>query len=87
LTKDELTLWALANGWSYAHVVQGSDGEPPRGLGFEKIRSITLLMEQNRNRMVFGRMSGRSGLFALLVVSLVGGKWSRRSWPNRATIG
>ena len=104
LTKEELTVWALANGWrviaghpsltkpeasndpivrlalkatvvnlevrkpagkwekiasgSYAHVVQGSDDEPPRGLGFEQVPSITLLMQQNRDAIVFGRMSG-----------------------------
>jgi hypothetical protein len=103
LTKDELTRWALANGWrviaghpsltkpgvpndpivrlvlkatvvnlevrkpagkwdkvaggSYANVVQGSADEPPRGLGFEKIPSFSLLMQQNRDAMVFGRMS------------------------------
>jgi hypothetical protein len=85
LTKEEATVWALANGWrviaghpsltkpgapndpivrpvlkatvvnhelrkptgkwkkvageSYAHVVQGSEDEPPYGLGFEKIRA------------------------------------------------
>jgi hypothetical protein len=103
LTKDELTRWALANGWrviaghpsltkpgapndpivrlvlkatvvnlevrkpagkwekvaggSYANVVQGSADEPPRGLGFEEIPSFSLLMQQNRDAMVFGRMS------------------------------
>jgi hypothetical protein len=103
LTKEELTVWALANGWrviaghpsltkpgapndpivrlvlkatvvnlevrkpagkwekvageSYTHVVQGSEDEPPRGLGFEKVPSITLLMRQNRDAVVFGRMS------------------------------
>ena len=104
MTKDELTVWALANGWrviaghpsltkpgapndpivrlvlkatvvnlevrkpagkwekvaggSYANVVQGSADEPPRGLGFEKIPSFSFLMQQNRDAMVFGRMSG-----------------------------
>jgi hypothetical protein len=103
LTKEELTIWALSNGWrviaghpsltkprapndpivrlvlkatvvnlevrkpagkwekvaseSYAHVVQVED-ELPRGLGFEKVPSITLLMQQNRDAMVFGRMGG-----------------------------
>ena len=103
MTKEELTVWALANGWrviaghpsltkpgapndpivrlvlkatvfnlevrkpagkwekvageSYTHVVQDSEDEPPRGLGFEKVPSITLLMRQNRDAMVFGRMS------------------------------
>lgn len=104
MTKDELTAWALANGWrviaghpsltrpgklndpivrlvlkatvvnlevrkpagkwekvggeSYARVVQGPDGELPRGLGLEKVPSITSLMQQNRDAMVFGRMGG-----------------------------
>ena len=103
MTKDELTLWALANGWRviaghpsrtksgapndpvvrfvlkatvvnlevrkpagkwekvagerYPQIVQGSEDEPPRGLSFEKIPSVTLLMQQNRDAMVFGRMS------------------------------
>lgn len=100
MTKDELTAWALANGWrviaghpsltrpgapkdpivrlvlkatvvnlevrkpagkwekvggaGYAHVEQGSEDELPRGLGFEKVPSITSLMQQNRDAMVFG---------------------------------
>jgi len=104
LTKEELTAWALANGWriiaghpsltrpgapkdpivrlvlkatvvnlevrkpagkwekvageSYARVVPGSDDELPHGLGFEKVPTITLLMQQNRDAMVFGRMGG-----------------------------
>jgi hypothetical protein len=104
MTKDELTAWALANGWrviaghpsltkpgapnapivrlvlkatvvtlevrkpagkwekvageSYARVMQGSDDELPHGLGFEKVPSITSLMRQNRDAMVFGRMGG-----------------------------
>jgi hypothetical protein len=102
LTKEELTAWALANGWrviaghpsltrpnapndpivrlvlkatvvnlevrkpagkwekvageSYARVVPGADDEPPHGLGFEKVPSITQLMQQNRDATVFGRM-------------------------------
>lgn len=105
MTKEELTVWALANGWrviaghpsltkpnapndpivrlvlkatvvnlevrkpagkwekvageSYARVEQGAEGGPPSGLGFEKVPSITSLMQQNRDAMVFGRMSGR----------------------------
>ena len=101
MTKDELTVWALANGWrliaghpsltkpgapndpivrlmlkatvvnlevrkpagkwekvagaSYTRVAQGAGDEAPRGLGFEKVPSITSLMQQNRDAMVFGR--------------------------------
>ena len=104
MTKEEVTAWALANGWrtiaghpsltkpgapnapivrlvlkatvvnlevrkpagkwekvageSYAQIVQGSEDEPPRGLGFEKVPTITLLMQQNRDAMVFGRIGG-----------------------------
>ena len=50
--------WEKVAGESYAHIVQGSEDEPPRGLGFEKIPSFSLLMQQNRDSMVFGRMSG-----------------------------
>jgi hypothetical protein len=50
--------WEKVAGESYAHVVQGSEDEPPRGLGFVKVPSITLLMRQNRDAMIFGRMSG-----------------------------
>lgn len=104
MTKDELSGWALANGWRviaghpsltkpgapkepivrlvlratvvnlevrkpagkwekvagaiYADVVPRSGNEPPRGLGFEKVPSITLLMQQNHDAMVFGQFSG-----------------------------
>jgi hypothetical protein len=50
--------WKKAAGESYAHVVQGSEDEPPLGLGFEKVPSITLLMRQYQDAMVFGRMCG-----------------------------
>ena len=50
--------WEKVAGESYARVVQGGEDEPPHGLGFEKVPSITLLMQKNRDAMVFGRMSG-----------------------------
>jgi hypothetical protein len=49
--------WEKVAGQSYAQVVQSSGDEPPRGLGFEKVPTITLLMQQNRDAMVFGRMT------------------------------
>ncbi len=104
MTKEELTAWALANGWrviaghpslakpgapddpivrlvlkatvanlevrkpagkwekvaggNYAQIAQGAQDEPPHGLGFEKLPSITFLMQHNRDAMVFGRGSG-----------------------------
>ena len=51
--------WEKVAGESYARVVQGPEDELPRGLGFEKVPSITSLMQQNRDAMVFGRMTGR----------------------------
>ena len=102
MTKEEVTAWALANGWrmiaghpsltkpgapkdpivrlvlkatvanlevrkpagkwekvageSYAKVVQDTEDGLPRGLGFEKAPSITMLMQENRDQMVFARM-------------------------------
>lgn len=51
--------WEKVGGESYARVVPGVDDALPGGLGFEKVPSITSLMQQNRDAMVFGRM--RSG--------------------------
>jgi hypothetical protein len=50
--------WDKEAGESYAHVAQGLEDEPPRGLSFEKVPSIALLMQQNRDTMVFGRVRG-----------------------------
>ncbi|HWL83529.1 MAG TPA: hypothetical protein VNR89_21455 [Roseomonas sp.] len=104
MTKDELTAWALANGWqmlgghpsltkptapkeaivrlvlkatvanlevkkpagkwekvggeSYAGIVPDEEDGLPRGLGFEKVPSITKLMQDNRDRMVFAKFGG-----------------------------
>lgn len=104
MTKDELTAWALANGWrmiaghlsltkpgapkepivrlvlkatvaslevrrpagkwekmageSYAKVVQDTDGGLPHGLGFERVPSITMLMQENRDQRVFAQKGG-----------------------------
>jgi hypothetical protein len=104
MTKEELTAWALANGWrmigghpsltkpgapkdpivrivmkatvanlevrkpagkwekvggdSYAKVVADTEDGPPRGLGFEKVPSITMLMQENRDLMIFTKMGG-----------------------------
>jgi len=104
MTKDELTDWALRNGWQmlagcpsltkpsapkeaivrmvfkatvvnvevkkpagkwekvagerYAKVTMDEDGERPLGLGFEKIPSFAMLMRDNKDRQVFGKMPG-----------------------------
>ena len=105
MTKDELTSWALANGWrllaghpsltkpgapkdpivrlvlkatvanlevrkpagkwekvggaAYANITHATDVEAlPAGLGFEQVPTISSLMQQNRDAMVFSRMGG-----------------------------
>ena len=105
MTRDELTAWALANGWrvitghpsltkpgapkdpivrlvlkttvanlevrkpagkwekvggaAYAAIGQADDEDSlPTGLGFEQVPSITSLMQQNRDAMVFSRLGG-----------------------------
>jgi len=102
VTKDELTAWALANGWQilggfpsltkpsspkeaivrlalkatvatlevkrpagrwdkvasepYNKIMADPDTGIPLGLGFEKIPSFSMLMQDNRDRLVFSRM-------------------------------
>lgn len=104
MTKEELTGWALSNGWqmiagcpsltkpsapkeaivrmvfkttvvnvevkkpagkwekvageSYAKVVADPETGRPGGLGFEAIPSFSMLMQDNKDRTVFSRMTG-----------------------------
>ncbi|SHJ90042.1 hypothetical protein SAMN02745194_03683 [Roseomonas rosea] len=104
MDKDELTAWALANGWQlmagapcltkpsspkeaivrmvfkatvvnlevkkpagkwekvsgegYARIQPDPDTGIPHGLGFEKIPSFSMLMQENKDRQVFARMTG-----------------------------
>ena len=106
MTKDEITAWALANGWrmidgmpsltkpsaphpaivrlvlkatvasleikkpagkwekvasaSYTKITADPDTGMPDSLGIGTISGVTLLMQDNRDRMVFGRMGGKS---------------------------
>jgi hypothetical protein len=101
VTKEELTAWALANGWqmiagnpsltkpsapkeaivrlilkatvaslevkkpagkwekvggeAYAKITPDEQDGPPHGLGFQQVPSISMLMQENRDRMVFAR--------------------------------
>jgi hypothetical protein len=105
MTKDELTSWALANGWqtiagypsltkpsrpseaivrlvlkgtvanleikkpagkwekvasaAYSKIEADPETGFPRGLGLDTITGFTMLMEDNRNRAMFARMSAR----------------------------
>jgi hypothetical protein len=104
MTKDELTAWALANGWqmlggfpsltkpsaptvaivrlvlkttvasleikkpagkwekvaneSYGKIVADPDNGIPSGLGFTTISGLTILMQENKDRLVFAKMTG-----------------------------
>jgi hypothetical protein len=104
MTKDELTEWALANGWqmvggypsltkpsapnvaivrlvlkstvaaleikkpagkwdkvaheSYSKIKLGPESAVPSGLGFTTISGLTLLMQENKDRQAFTKMSG-----------------------------
>lgn len=104
MDKDELTAWALRNGWqmmagapsltkpsapkeailrmvfkatvvnlevkkpagkwekvageSYGRITPDPDGGTPQGLGFEKIPSFSMLMQENLDRQIFARMGG-----------------------------
>ena len=106
MNKDELTRWALANGWrmiggcpsltkpsapkeaivrmvlkatvanvevrkpagkwekvsgaSYARIEPDPDTGLPRGLGLVSIPGFTMLMRDNKDRMVFARTAGPS---------------------------
>ena len=105
MTKDEITEWALANGWqmidgmpsltkpsaphpaivrlvlkatvasleikkpagkwdkiasaSYSKITPDPDTGMPDSLGLGTISGLTLLMQDNKDRMVFARMSGK----------------------------
>ena len=106
MTKDELTAWALGNGWrliaghpsltkpgaprdpivrlvlkatvanlevrkpagkwekmagaSYPAITPGLEDGPPRGLGFERVPSLTMLMRENRDAAVFRNFGGNA---------------------------
>jgi hypothetical protein len=105
MDKDELTRWALANGWTeigghlsltkpsspkepivrmilmstvvnieikkpvgkwekisgepYAKIKADPETGMPRGLGFETIPSFTMLMEDNKHRAVFAKLTAK----------------------------
>ena len=97
MTKEEITAWALANGWqmlgghpsltkpnrpkeaivvnlevkkpagkwekvaggAYAKVLADEETGVPGGLGFETIPSFSMLMRENKDRMVFASMTGK----------------------------
>lgn len=50
--------WEKVAGQAYAAVTPGDDDAPPQGLGFEKVPSLGMLMQANRDDMVFAKMGG-----------------------------
>jgi len=46
--------WEKVSGASYAAVIPDADNGVPRGLGFDSIPSLSRLMQDNRDSMVFG---------------------------------
>jgi hypothetical protein len=106
MTKDELSAWALGNGWqdmggfislvrptkpseaivrmvfkatvvqleikkpagkwdkvkseSYEKIVFDEHAELPRGIGLTTISGLTMLMRDNKDRLAFSKLSGKS---------------------------
>lgn len=50
--------WEKVAGAPYAQIEPDPHGGLPRGLDLEAIPSIGMLMQENRDRMVFARMAG-----------------------------
>ncbi len=50
--------WERLGGAAYAKVEADPDTGVPRGLGLVSIPGFTQLMQQNRDRMVFGSLGG-----------------------------
>ena len=50
--------WEKVSGQSYAKVQPDPETGLPLGLGFDTIPSFSMLMQENRDRMVFARMTG-----------------------------
>lgn len=50
--------WEKVASAAYAKVSPGDEDGLPRGLGFESVPSLAMLMQDNRDQMVFARMAG-----------------------------
>ena len=50
--------WEKVSGQAYGKIHSDPDAGPPLGLGFDTIPGITMLMRENKDRMVFARMGG-----------------------------
>ncbi len=52
--------WEKVAGESYGKIRPDPESGVPQGLGFEKIPSFSMLMQDNRDRQVFAAMGGAS---------------------------
>ncbi len=50
--------WEKVASSPYAKIAPDSEGGPPHGLGFETVPSLSTLMQDNRDQMVFTRIGG-----------------------------
>jgi hypothetical protein len=50
--------WEKVSGAPYSAIHADADAGLPRGLGLETIPSIGMLMQENKDRMVFARLTG-----------------------------
>jgi hypothetical protein len=51
--------WEKVAGAAYPKIEADPDSGLPRGLGFDTISGFTMLMRENKDRMVFARMTGK----------------------------
>ena len=51
--------WEKVAGQAYAGVQPDPETGMPQGLGFESIPSFSMLMQKNKDRMVFAGMTGK----------------------------
>ena len=47
--------WQKVASAAYAKVLADPEGGPPHGLGFETVPSLSMLMQENRDQMVFSK--------------------------------
>ncbi len=58
IPKKPAGKWEKISGESYAKVQPDPDTGVPQGLGFERIPSFCMLMQENKDRQIFANMGG-----------------------------
>lgn len=56
--KKPIGKWEKVAGANYNKITPDEETGLPRGLGLDTISGFTMLMQDNKNRMVFAKMSG-----------------------------